>query len=299
MRGQLGHGDQLGANGPSLGGGHRLACVLAVSGGANTGPGNLTSLEMHFDIWEGAFFLGPREFEEAGAEGYRLQEQLDVGNKYYTKYWQENGRTNGTVVACRQMHERGPHDVGSLLVFADAAAEAEFTHQGLGLLDAAYFKAVKMGLQTAGSAMYLGGRYGSVKQGGLLGILLANPADSAVGLGGCTAVGPFWEVFEADASPRASVIQRISDPTSQEKDTDGRRLSMTTAEAISKIPTAWAWKVARAEAAFSSKLKWRSVTFWFRILESDSEEATVTVAPAEVGVATTKRSSRTRKPGLD
>lgn len=28
-----------------------------------------------------AFFLGPREMEEAGAEGYRLQEQLDVGNK--------------------------------------------------------------------------------------------------------------------------------------------------------------------------------------------------------------------------
>lgn len=182
-----------------------------------------------------AFFLGPREFEEAGAEGYRLQEQLDSGNKYYTKYWQENGRTNGTVVACRQMHERGPHDVGSLLVFADPAAEAEFTHQGLGLLDAAYFKAVKLGLQTSGSAMYLGGRNGGIKQGGLLGILLQNPADSAVGLGGCAAIGPFWEVFEADASPRASVIQRVSDPASQEKDPDGRRLSVTTAEAIARL----------------------------------------------------------------
>lgn len=194
------------------------------------------------------FFLGPREMEEAGAEGYRLQEQLDVGNKYYTKYWQEHGRTNGTVVACRMMHERRRNDVASILVFADPAAEAELTRQGMGLLDSAYPKAVKLGLVTAAastssagnsgnsmSSMYMGGRFGGLRAGGVMGILLSNPADSAVGLCGCEVVGPFWEVFEYDSSPRSSVIKTVSDPKSSKLDGDGRRLAMTMAEAISEL----------------------------------------------------------------
>lgn len=94
-----------------------------------------------------AFVLGPRELEEAGAEGYRLQEQLDVGNKYYTKYWQEHGRTNGTVVACRRMHEVTTKDVGCLLLFADPASEASFTTRALGLLDAAYPRPVGVAIR--------------------------------------------------------------------------------------------------------------------------------------------------------
>lgn len=62
--------------------------------------------------------------------------------RYYTKYWREHGRTNGTVVAMRMMHERRHKDVCSILVFADPAAKADFTRQGMGLLDSAYPRAV-------------------------------------------------------------------------------------------------------------------------------------------------------------
>lgn len=50
--------------------------------------------------------------------------------RYYTKYWQEHGRLNGTVVACRIMHQRSRNEVSSMLVFGDPAAEADFTRQG-------------------------------------------------------------------------------------------------------------------------------------------------------------------------
>ena len=168
--------------------------------------------------------------------------------RYYTKYRQEHGRTNGTVVACRMMHERRRNDVASILVFADPAAEAKLTRQGMGLLDSAYPKAVKLGLVTAAastssagnsgnsmSSMYMGGRFGGLRAGGVMGILLSNPADSAVGLCGCEVVGPFWEVFEYDSSPRSSVIKTVSDPKSSKLDGDGRRLAMTMAEAISEL----------------------------------------------------------------
>ena len=159
--------------------------------------------------------------------------------RYYTKYWQEHGRTNGTVIACRMMHERRRNEVASILVFADPAAEAEFTRQGMGLLDSAYPKAVKLGFvaaaSTSGNSMYMGGRFGGLRAGGVMGILLSNPADSAVGLCGCEVVGPFWEVFEYDSSPRSSVIKTVSDPKSSKLDGDGRRLAMTMAEAISEL----------------------------------------------------------------
>lgn len=158
--------------------------------------------------------------------------------RYYTKYWQEHGRTNGTVVACRMMHERRRNDVASILFFADPAAEAEFTRQSTGLLDTAYPKAVKLGLvatPSSGNSMYFGGRFGGLRAGGVMGILLSNTADSAVGLCGCEAVGPFWEVFDCDSSPRSSVIKTVSDPKSSKLDEDGRRLAMTMAEAISEL----------------------------------------------------------------
>lgn len=81
----------------------------------------------------------------------------------------------------------------------------------------------------------MGGRFGGLRAGGVMGILLSNPADSAVGLCGCEVVGPFWEVFEYDSSPRSSVIKTVSDPKSSKLDGDGRRLAMTMAEAISEL----------------------------------------------------------------
>lgn len=97
---------------------------------------------------------------------------------------------------------------------------------------------VKLGLVAAtssGNCMYMGGRFGGLRAGGVMGILLSNPADSAVGLCGCEAVGPFWEVFDYDSSPRSSVIKTVSDPQSSKLDGDGRRLAMTMAEAISEL----------------------------------------------------------------
>lgn len=188
-----------------------------------------------------AFFLSPREFEEAGAEGYRLQEQLDIGNQAYTEYWRKHGRLNGTVVACRMMFDRKAEDVGSIIIFADPAAATEFPRQGLGLLDAAYPKAVKAGLVAGasekypGRSIYIGGRSGGLRLGGLAGILLPGGADSAVGLCGCEAVGPLWEVFEADAGPGMSIIRTVADPTSAEYDDDGRRRGVPAGTAFQEL----------------------------------------------------------------
>lgn len=179
-------------------------------------------------------FLGARELEEAGAEGFRLQESMMDGlaRSVYTEYYRKHGRTNGTVVACRSMCERGPDDVGSVIVFADPAASAELPCKVLGLLDSCYPNAVNSGVVAAacnsapGHSLFVGGRRGRLRQGGAVCLLLPGAADSAVGLCGCEAFGPMWEVFEADMQPGAASIRTVSDPASTDFDVDGRRRAL-------------------------------------------------------------------------
>lgn len=187
-----------------------------------------------------AFFLGDSELEEAGAEGYRLQEQLkdNLAQDYYSEYYQKHGRTNGTVVAARQILQRGPDEAGSAIIFSDPAGPADFPRRALGLLDACFPDAVKAGLVAAasdnapGSSLYVGGRFGGIRSGGLVVLLLPGKADTAMSLCGCEPIGPRWEVFDADASAGASVIRSISDPDSLERDLDGRRLAFPAGKAL-------------------------------------------------------------------
>jgi len=180
-----------------------------------------------------AFFLGERELEEAGAEGYRLQEQLDdnAARNHYTEYYRRHGRTNGTVVACRRMLGRSAASVGSVLLFADPSAPSALPCRALGILDSCYPDAVKAGLVAAASAeapglsLALGGRFGGVKHRGVLALLLPGKAETATSLVGCEAFGPVWEVYDAETKTGRSVIRTIADP-SGERDDDGRLLGL-------------------------------------------------------------------------
>lgn len=182
-----------------------------------------------------------RAVDEAGAEGYRLQEDLYNGTSprsYYTEYYRQHGRTNGTVVACRQILGRKSEDVGSALLFADPAA-GELTHRKvLSLLDGAFPNAVKAGVVAAaaadapGQSLYLGGRRAGLRCGGVIGVLLPGRADTATTLCGCEPVGPLWEIHEVQKAKGASIIQILSDPTSLERDADGRRLGLRAGPAL-------------------------------------------------------------------
>jgi len=187
-----------------------------------------------------AFFLGETELEEAGAAGYRLQEELhdNLAKNIYTEYFQKHGKTNGTIVAGRTMLGRGPDDVHSALLFVDPATRNAVPCRVLGLLDVCYPNAVKVGAIAAaasdapGRSMVLGGRWGGLRNGGVVGLLLPGYADSSLGLCGCEPFGPLWEVFESDVSAGASMIRKIADPGSRDVDPDGRRVSVPAGEAL-------------------------------------------------------------------
>lgn len=180
-----------------------------------------------------AFWLGQEELDEAGAEGYRLQEQLsdNLARNHYTEYYRKHGRTNGTVVACRGMLQRTADDVGSMILFVDPSSSPQFPRQALNLLDACFPNAVKAGTVIAASteapglSIAMRGTRGHSRRSDVLALLLPWRAESAIGLCGCKPFGPLWEVFDADTTAGASVVQRISDPATTERDDDGRRIA--------------------------------------------------------------------------
>jgi len=187
--------------------------------------------------------MGEAELDEAGAEGYRLQEQLqdNLARNHYTDYYRAHGRTNGTVVACRHMLDRGPDDVGSVLLFLDPASSARIPREVLGLLDSAYPNAVTAGLIAAsnhkapGKCLYIGGRFGGLRRRGAVGLLLPGRADTAVGLCGCEPCGPLWEVYDADVGSSSTILRTVNDPSTDERDANGRRLGRPAGAALTEI----------------------------------------------------------------
>merc|ERR1712062_643871 len=79
--------------------------------------------------------------------------------------------------------------------------------------------------EAPGLSIALRGVKGCSRRSHVLGLLLPWRAESAIGLCGCKPFGPLWEVFDADTTAGASVIQRISDPSTTERDSDGRRVA--------------------------------------------------------------------------
>lgn len=237
-----------------------------------------------------AVFLGQRELEEAGSEGFRLQESLlnGLAKGAYTDYYRKYGRTNGTVVACRSMWERGPADVGSVLVFADPATPAELPCKALGLLDSCYPNAVNCGVVAAscesapGHSLFLGGRRGRLRQAGVICLLLPGAADSAIGLCGCEAFGPMWEVFDADLRPGAAAIRMVSDPASRDLDDEGRRKA---------LPAGLAFQAAALDAANADAED--------RALAGDGPSSTLSSPSWWVGAPRVPlRKARDRAPGV-
>mmetsp|Transcript_35199 Transcript_35199/g.64285 ORF Transcript_35199/g.64285 Transcript_35199/m.64285 type:complete len:694 (+) Transcript_35199:69-2150(+) len=192
-----------------------------------------------------AFSMGEAELDEAGAEGYRLQEQLDdnLARNHYTDYYRQHGRTNGTVIACRRLLDRAPANVGSVLLFLDPLSAARIPREVVGLLDSAFPNAVTAGLIAAssfeapGKCLYVGGPFGGLRRRGTVGLLLPGEADTAVGLCGCEPCGPLWEVYDADVDISSTILRTVTDPSSEQRDANGRRVGRPAGRALLETVT--------------------------------------------------------------